>query len=128
MLSGCFSLISGQPNPDHFKTHTNSIDSAEMVYIFPGEFVMGSDSSEIDQIWKRFSWNNDEKKFTMGEQPAHHVRLNGFWIYRTLVTVSQYRRFCIATKHKMPESPSYGWKDSNPIVNVSWYDASAYCT
>jgi len=48
-------------------------------------------------------------------------------MYRNLVTVAQYRAFCTATGTKMPGEPSYGWKDQNPIVNVSWHDAKAYC-
>jgi formylglycine-generating enzyme required for sulfatase activity len=27
----------------------------------------------------------------------------------------------------MPEEPSWGWQDSDPIVNVNWNDASFYC-
>jgi formylglycine-generating enzyme required for sulfatase activity len=48
-------------------------------------------------------------------------------MYRTLVTVAQYRAFCKATNRQFPTTPSYGWKDTHPIVNVSWYDAESYC-
>lgn len=109
-------------------TRINPTDSAEMVFLPAGEFIMGSDSVEIDNIWKKFNWNNDEKKFTKGEQPGHRVRISGFWMYRTLVTILQYRNFCKATGRTMPDAPVYGWKDDHPIVNVSWQDASDYCS
>jgi formylglycine-generating enzyme required for sulfatase activity len=40
--------------------------------------------------------------------------------------VAQYRKFCEATKHAMPEEPDWKWQDTHPIVNVSWNDAKAY--
>jgi formylglycine-generating enzyme required for sulfatase activity len=89
---------------------------------------MGSDPEDIDRMWKRFNWNDHEKQFTKSEQPAHRVKIDGFWMYRTLVTVSQYRRYCETTGRSMPAAPSYGWKDANPVVNVSWEDARAYCS
>jgi len=42
------------------------------------------------------------------------------------VTVKQYRAFCRTTKRKMPETPDWGWRDNDPIVNVIWHDAAAY--
>lgn len=104
----------------------NGVDGAEMVLIPSGEFVMGSDPEELDRIWKQFNWDEDEKQYTKAEQPAHRVRVKGFWMYRNLVTVAQYRRFCGASKRSMPGAPSYGWEDSHPMVNVSWEDARAY--
>lgn len=109
------------------KSFMNPIDGAEMVLIPSGEFLMGSDAKEIDDIWEKFDWNDAEKKFTGGEQPSHRVRLDGFWIYRNLVTVAQYRSFCAATKRKMPGEPTYGWTNQNPMVNVTWEDAVEYC-
>ncbi len=88
---------------------------------------MGTDKVEIVSIWKKYNWEEYEKEFTKGEQPAHRVSLDGFWMYSTLVTVSQYRLFCKATGYNMPENPSYGWMEENPIVNVSWEDAEGYC-
>jgi formylglycine-generating enzyme required for sulfatase activity len=107
---------------------TNPRDGAEMVLIPPGEFLMGSDPEEIDRIWKQFNWNGDEKQFTKGEQPAHRVRVDGFWMYRHDVTVAQYRKFCDATGRPMPAPPAWGWTDTHPVVNVSWEDARAYCS
>jgi len=109
------------------ETRVNPVDGAEMVFVPSGEFIMESNAGEIDEIWRKLNWNDEEKQFTKGEQPAHWVRVDGFWIYRNFVTVAQYRRFCIVTGHRMPDEPSYGWKDVNPMVNVSWYDAKAYC-
>jgi formylglycine-generating enzyme required for sulfatase activity len=107
---------------------TNPIDGAEMVYIPPGEFIMGTGPEEIDRIWKKLRWPEAWKQYTKSEQPAHRVRLDGFWMYRSNVTVAQYRKFCAATRRSMPAAPVWGWTDTHPIVNVSWEDAKAYCS
>lgn len=108
-------------------TRINPVDKAEMVFITAGEFIMGSNPEEIEEIWKKLDWDTAEIQFTKSEQPAHRVQVNGFWMYRNLVTVAQYMAFCKSTGTKIPETPSYGWKDENPVVNVNWHDAKAYC-
>jgi formylglycine-generating enzyme required for sulfatase activity len=108
-------------------TRVNPIDGAEIVFVPPGEFLMGSDADEIDRIWRRFNWPDEWKQHTQGEQPAHRVRVDGFWVYRKNVTVAQYRRFCTRTGRSMPAAPAWGWVDDHPMVNVSWEDAKAYC-
>jgi formylglycine-generating enzyme len=60
------------------------------------------------------------------EAPVHAVTVNGFYLDATEVTVSQYRAFCTATARPMPAEPLWGWIDNNPIVYVSWNDATAY--
>jgi formylglycine-generating enzyme required for sulfatase activity len=65
------------------------------------------------------------------EQPAHRVHLDRFRIARVLITNAQYELFVKATEHRAPSH----WEDdrsprgraSHPVVNVSWYDAMAYC-
>ncbi len=52
--------------------------------------------------------------------------LDSYYIYKTEVTVAQYRKFCQATGHVMPVEPEWKWQDDYPIVNVSWQDASDY--
>jgi len=61
------------------------------------------------------------------EKPQREVYLDGYWIYQYEVTVAQYRKFCKAKWwRRMPEAPSWGWRDDHPMVNVSWDDAAAY--
>jgi sulfatase modifying factor 1 len=107
---------------------TNPIDGAELVSIPGGEFLMGSDPDELERIWQRFNWDIAEIQFTKSEQPAHRVQVDGFVLYRKLVSVVQYRKFSELTKRAMPPAPSYGWTDTHPMVHVSWDDAKAYCT
>ena len=61
------------------------------------------------------------------EMPVHAVTVSSFWLDAKEVTVAQYRAFCTATSRSMPaQTPSWGWSDDNPIVLVSWNDATAY--
>src|SRR5262249_54840571 len=57
------------------------------------------------------------------------ISLKDFWIYKNPVTVAQYRHFCSEShgKFKLPRPPAWGWSDHHPIVNVSWFEAQAYC-
>jgi formylglycine-generating enzyme required for sulfatase activity len=79
----------------------NERDGAEMVWVPEGEFLMGDDK--------------------------RRVHLDGYWIYKYPVTVTQYMAFCDATGHERPSKPRWGWRHDHPVVNVSWPDAAAYC-
>lgn len=105
----------------------NPADSAELVYVPTREFIMGSDSAELASVWQRFHWDPRELAFTRSEQPAHRVRVDGFWIYRNLVTVAQYRHFCEVTYRPAPQAAAYAQQDDFPVVQVSWQLASDYC-
>jgi formylglycine-generating enzyme required for sulfatase activity len=94
--------------------NVNPKDGAEMVNIPEGNFLMGDDD---DDIIKR---NN----------PRHTVNLPGYWMYKNLVSVAQYFKFCDETGHTKPSAPGFnpGWQNKDhPIVGVSWDDAMAYC-
>src|SRR5580700_9248423 len=64
------------------ETKINPIDGAIMIFIPPGDFLMGDDSR--------------------GDNPRHVVTMSGFWIYRDLVTVGMYKKFCRETGRRMP--------------------------
>ncbi|MHB1458996.1 MAG: formylglycine-generating enzyme family protein [Armatimonadota bacterium] len=104
----------------------NPKDGAEMVWVPAGWFIMGSTEIDIDAGLKAEPQLACAKSIFMPEVPKRKVYLDGYWIYKYEVTVAQYRKFCEATKRKMPEEPGWGWKDKHPIYDVTWNDAQAY--
>ncbi|WP_349247218.1 formylglycine-generating enzyme family protein [Anaerobaca lacustris] len=78
-----------------------------MVFIPPGEFVMGSPSTEPGRY--------------RGEGPQHCVTLTkGFYLGVYEITQSQWRAV-------MGDNPSHFQGDDLPVENVSWEDAVAFC-
>lgn len=68
----------------------------------------------------------------LGERPQHTVTLDTFQIDRFEVTNQQYQRYLLQTGAQAP----VGWDGTDfpdgqtafqPVVNVTWYDAVAYC-
>jgi sulfatase modifying factor 1 len=114
-----FSLVKGADLPP---TKINEKDKSELVLIPAGEFTMGSNQC----------YYNDEK-------PAHKVYLNNFYIDKYEITNTQYQAFVQATKHEIPShssDPDYDmWSKTGfppetakqPVVNIGWQDADAYC-
>jgi formylglycine-generating enzyme len=80
-----------------------STDFMPMVYVEGGSFKMGS----------------DDKDAIINETPVHTVTLTSFWIGKYEVTVAQYRTYCAETGTKMPEAPSWGWNNNDPIVKIT---------
>ncbi|MBM4082973.1 MAG: hypothetical protein FJ278_24915, partial [Planctomycetes bacterium] len=83
-------------------TQTNPKDGAEMVWIPPGEFLMGNDMEDITAFWKKFRLNEEEieKLGLKHETPRHRVSVDGFWMYKYEVTNAQFEKFVKATGHK----------------------------
>jgi len=90
-------------------TDINPVDSAILVYVPEGEFLMGN---------SRISANDDER-------PEHTVFLDAFWLYQTEVTNAQYR-LCIQDGSCDSNINRYG-NDDLPAVNVDWFEATDYC-
>ncbi len=105
-------------------------DDVEMVLIFAGDFLMGSDDEDA----------YDEEK------PIHSVYLDDFYIDKYLVTNAQYKKFLDANPIWNKDNISKEYYDSefwvylenwngstypirkadHPVVYVSWYAAMAY--
>ncbi len=81
----------------------------EMVVIPAGRFRMGDIQGSGDD----------------NEQPVHWASVESFAIGRYEVTFAEYDRFAEATGRKKPDDESWG-RGLRPVINVSWYDATAY--
>jgi formylglycine-generating enzyme required for sulfatase activity len=86
----------------------------DLIYIPPGEFVMGSDNGALV------------------EKPVHRVRIsNGFLMGRTEVTQGQWKAVMGTTVRQQrdkanPSSPLRGEGDEYPIYYLSWNEAQEF--
>ena len=103
------------PTPQPLITQTDS----RMIYIPGGTFTLGNDASE----------ENDKK-------PAQTVRIDAFYIDETEVTNAAYAQCVAAEACPRPDRAGatyynsyYGDAafDDYPVINVSWFDADAFC-
>lgn len=83
----------------------------EMISIEGDTFLMGDET------------NSGERD----ELPVQKVWIRPFKMAKTEITVAQYQQFCKETNRTMPAAPPWNWIENHPMVNVSWYDAIAYC-
>jgi serine/threonine-protein kinase len=118
-----------------------------MVYVPAGPFVFGS----LDPAQALAKLGNRAGD----EHPVREVWLDAFWIDRTEVTNADFARFVAETRRvTIPEQNGSGWvwlptgwaavpgaswrhptgegssiegRDDHPVVQVSWFDADAYC-
>ncbi len=88
------------------------VDGSLLVYIPPGEFIMGHGGED---------------------NPEHAAYLDGFWIYRTEVTNSMYLR-CMLLGECSPPPADPSLPDMGdpavadlPVVDVRWDQADSYC-
>jgi formylglycine-generating enzyme required for sulfatase activity len=102
------SLLHDSTAANPTRTSINAKDGAELVWIAPGEFAIGG--------------RENSGQHTVGQT----LFLNGFWIYKTPVTVAQYRKFYHEIGRNLQHAPQWGWDDEHPVVNVSWRFAQAY--
>jgi formylglycine-generating enzyme required for sulfatase activity len=94
--------ISGYYGPSPGEVKTNTI-GMKLVYIPPGEFMMGSNDGDSD------------------EKPVHKVRISkGFYMGVYEVTQAQWQAV-------MGTNPSNFKGDNLPVETVSWNDATEFC-
>jgi formylglycine-generating enzyme required for sulfatase activity len=110
----------GTGTPTATVTPTPTPTLAGMIFIPPGQFLMGSAIGEGD------------------EQPERQVLLAGYAIDRTEVTVAQFKAFVQATGYRTTaeqRGDPNNWRQfdtagrqGHPVRWMSWVDARAYCS
>lgn len=96
----------------------------ELVWIPPGEFMMGSSEDEIDQMWAecRKEEPTCQRDSFEAEAPKHKVTIGeGFWLGRYEVTQGEWRSV-------MGSNPSY-FKNCGlrcPVETVNWDDIQMF--
>jgi len=130
---------------------TNSL-GMKMILIPAGEFWMGSSPAQIETA--RHHDRAFKKEWEQEEQPQHRVRINRpFYLGAHEVTRREFAQFVRATGHQTDairdgkggmgydptsgefrQDPNYDWQnpgfaqqENQPVVNVSWNDANAFC-
>jgi formylglycine-generating enzyme required for sulfatase activity len=97
-------------------TALNELDAAELVWIPAGKFLRGSPAG----------------KGAGDERPQKEIALDGYWIYKTPVTLVQYKKFCAATGKKFEPTWGQGMHaapegdEGQYPAQASWYEAQAY--
>jgi len=133
------------------KTYVTTVGQ-ELVWIPPGEFMLGSTKEE--QAWAVANGLKEEFAKREGDAPRKTAVRDGFWLGRTEVTLSQWKEFVSATgyltdaekkgeasyaydrqkktwernvKGASWRAPGFDQQDNHPVCCVSWNDAVAFC-
>jgi formylglycine-generating enzyme required for sulfatase activity len=132
----------------------NTIDM-RLVLIPAGEFEMGTETDEVRAVIESNPPNETLSKFLTSESPRHRVKISrAFYLSTREVTLGQFRKFIAKTGFKTEAerdgkggrgatgdrnpagtfSIDFNWRntgfaqsDDHPVVNISWYDAIAFC-
>lgn len=88
-------VISCEKQPSRFPSLQEKNAPAGMIWIPAGEFLMGT----------------DELNSYPQEQPAHSVKLSGFYIDKTEVTNAQFQKFVEATNYKTIAEQKPDWEE-----------------
>lgn len=137
ILSSC----STTPTEKSETQKLNELDDAVLVYVPAGEFLMGATEEDLMADWH--------------EKPQQALYLDAFWIYKYEVSNKQFAAF-ITDSGYQTTAEKVGWSlvvgegaikkipgaywaspkgpdditeqlDDYPVVQVSWFDAVAYC-
>jgi len=147
-------LTTSQPQPSSAPEKTMFTSTGiELVWIPPGEFMMGSTAKEREWAVGPEGRVKPSYLFDSGE-PRRTMIKNGFWLGRTEITVGQWQKFVDGTGYvteaekrgnaHAPDlktgdwvtvqgacwrNPNFGFprKDNHAVCCISWNDAVAFC-
>jgi formylglycine-generating enzyme len=146
--------VGGALSAEPAKEFTNSI-GMKFVLIPAGEFLMGNSELDSDLEQRFAKWEDNPRSYFGDEGPQHKVLITqAFYLGMHEVTVGQFRQFVAAAEYRtdaekdargghgysvdkrgLERSTRYSWRnpgfaqtEDHPVVNVSWFDATAFCT
>jgi formylglycine-generating enzyme required for sulfatase activity len=99
----------GDPRFDPERFYLPKEPNFGFIHIPAGKFIMGANDISID------------------EKPQHELDLPEYWLAKYPVTVAQYRAFVDTSGYKTTYKDNLNGIATHPVVNVTWYDAIAYC-
>lgn len=113
-------------------SYTNAV-GAEMVYVLPGQFMLGSTRQERERA--KAASGTLEPLDNEGKQPRRAQVRTGFWMGRTEVTAGQWWRFIKETGYETDAVRGLAVLDSytkeldedQPVAWITWTDAVAFC-
>ena len=107
----------------------NAPEVKGMVYIPSGEFIIGSNEVDNNALAKEFGAKH--VVFFENEKPERKINLKDFYIEKYEITNKEYGIFINKTKYTPPGHWANGayeaGMETHPLINVTWFDAYAYC-
>jgi formylglycine-generating enzyme required for sulfatase activity len=92
----------------------------------PGEYIWEKDQSILVYVPAGKFYRGLDENGLEDEKPKREISLTAYYIDKYETSYKQYRLFCQSTRRILPDQPSWGGKDSDPIVKISWQDAVDY--
>ena len=105
-------------------------DNPQSVYNTPSVTTQTCQSFEPEMVQVQggtFQMGGSDKYALSEEKPVHPVSVNNFYMGKYEVTFDEYDKFCDDTGREKPSDKGWG-RGKRPVINVSWNDATAYCT
>jgi formylglycine-generating enzyme required for sulfatase activity len=117
-----------QDLPGAVQSALSENDDVPMILIPAGEFRMGSTEDQMSSFLKDFE--GIQFNAFQAEIPQRQVGLHAYYIDQYEVSYRHYRAFLESTGQDTPafwENERFH-KPDHPVLGVTWYDATAYCT
>jgi len=100
---------------------------SDMALVPAGDFYQGSSDEMVD--WAIIEFHAESREWYRDETPVNKVYLDDFYIDIHEVTAGQYKDYVKKTGKPNPkfiDDPNFN-QDNQPVVGVSWQEASDYC-
>ena len=107
------------------------VDGAIMVYVPAGEFTMGLNEAEIEQVAKDLGYEDSAALWAWEALPKRRVHVPGFFIDKYEVTVERWQKYVKATGRSLKSTETSRHFDKPalgllPAAEIPWDEAKAY--